>query len=163
VGAAVCIFANSILWKKIMSVSEHKTVEEQWQSVRERIAQRWPQLTKEELTSIDGDSRKLIALIQQRTGDTLSHIEEEIDRVAEQSYGLLQRVSRSARQATEESARYLQEGYTWARDGVSSSVQQAPATSVGIAFAAGTLLGTLIGMSLMRSLTPPPKHYGWYR
>jgi uncharacterized protein YjbJ (UPF0337 family) len=146
-----------------MSVSEHKTVQEQWKSVRERIAQRWPQLTKDELNSIDGDSRKLIALIQQRTGDNLSQIEEEIDRVAQQSSGLLERVQRSARQATEEGAQYLQESYTWARDGVSSSVRQAPATSVGIAFVAGTLLGTLVGMSLMRSLTPPTKHYGWYR
>lgn len=137
-----------------MSIDSHKSVEERWGALRSRIGERWPELSKQDLKAIGGDSRKLIALVHQRCGERLSTIEEEIDRIAQQSEGLLQRVTRQASDATQAGVDYLSDSYSAARANVQWGVRRAPLSSAGLAFVAGAALGMLLGRSLVRSVRP---------
>lgn len=93
-----------------------------------RIADRWPQLTEDEVRAIDGDSRKLVALVHQRTGEELSRIESQIDEIAASSGGLMSRLTAP----------------------VTKSVVQAPGRTLAVSFAAGMLVGIcLAGISIV--------------
>ena len=54
-------------------------VADRWNSIRQAIRQRWSQITDEDLRTIDGDSRKLVALVNQKTDMPLPEIEAAID------------------------------------------------------------------------------------
>ena len=74
-------------------------IAERWEQVRFQLRKHWPQLSNEDLSAIDGDSRKLIALVHQKTGADIREIESQIDTIAASSEGLLDRVNRTIQQA----------------------------------------------------------------
>jgi ElaB/YqjD/DUF883 family membrane-anchored ribosome-binding protein len=143
-----------------MASDQHSSVEERWNSIRSRVARRWPELSKQDLKSIDGDTRKLIALVHQRCGERLSTIEEEVDRIAEHSEGLMERVTRQAMDAGQAGVDYARDSYTAARSYVQSNVREAPLSTTAIAWVAGAAIGFMLGSSLIRSL--PPKNRSWW-
>lgn len=142
--------------------TERQAVKDQWEVIRARLRERWPQLSREDIQQIDGDSRKLIALIHQRTGEGLHDIEEAIDELAASSEGLLERVKRTASETVESSAEYVRGSYNYAREGITHRVEEQPGASLTVAFAGGALLGWLIGHSMARSVQQPRHWYDWH-
>jgi len=139
------------------SGAAHKTgteqqqfVEQKWTQIRSSLKARWPQLSDQDLQMIDGDSRKLVALVHQKTNLPLHEIEEGIDAIAAQSEGLLSRIARTASEFAQTASEYaqsagsqvsapVQRAYTQAREMVAAR----PLPSVASAFGAGMLLGIL--------------------
>ncbi|MEZ6078089.1 MAG: hypothetical protein R3C56_21180 [Pirellulaceae bacterium] len=46
------------------------SIEDRWEELRANIRRMWPDLSKDDLKEIGGDSRKLIALVHQKTSAT---------------------------------------------------------------------------------------------
>lgn len=129
------------------------SIEQRWDELRSNIRKMWPELSKEDLQEIGGDSRKLIALVHQKTGAAVHDIEERIDELAASSEGLLNRVVRSTQQAF---SSVSEQAYSSTREQVVAS----PVRSVGIAFGAGVLIG-LCAASLIKDVQNPPPRRFW--
>ena len=141
-----------------LSSDEAKLIETQWRSIRKQVSQHWPELTQDDLEQVSGDSRKLIAIIHQRTGKSLPEIEEVIDDIALNSNGLLSRVSNAITDVASNTAAQVSEaaGVTYERstesigrayDSLGDSVRRSPATVLPVAFGVGVLLGLILSSS----------------
>ena len=137
------------------------TIEERWDELRSKIKKQWPELTREDLSAIDGDVRKLIALVHQKTGAELSVIEKKIDEIAASSEGLLDRVGRNVKQAVSSTLDHVSQPLSDAYQSTRKSIVAAPAQSAGIAFGAGLLIG-LCTASLINDVTYTPPRRNWW-
>ncbi len=154
-----------------------------WSSLRRKIHNHWPEIGDSELRDVKGDSRRLVAIIHQRTGGTLSEIEEKIDKIAQESEGLLSRISGTAGDyaysakeglaggskyvsdkvgdCVESTGQLMRDGYQGAVDyssqgyqGTRSAIQSNPLQAAAIAFGTGAVVGYALLSSM---LIPPPK------
>lgn len=134
-----------------------------WEQLRTAIRKQWPSLSADDLSLIDGDSRKLIALVHQKTGADVSDIESRIDTIAEGSTGLLDRVTRSIQatgtQANDAVVEPLMQAYQTVEDQVSAY----PARAFAIAFGAGMVIGFCTSSVLRDAYKPRRTSYfeGW--
>lgn len=140
------------------SGGDQRTLEQRWDELRSQIRDRWPVLTKEDLQEIDGDSRKLIAMVHQKTGADISEIEHQIDQIAATSEGLLSRVTRTVQQATASAAASVAEPLSRAYRSTREQIETTPGRSAGIAFAAGVLIG-LCTASMVKDVQAPRHRY----
>lgn len=129
---------------------QQQFVEQKWDQIRSALKAKWSQLSDQDLQMIDGDSRKLVALVHQKTHLPLHEIEEEIDAIAAESEGLLSRIARTASEFAQTASQYaqtagsqvaapVQKVYSQARE----MVESRPLPSVATVFGAGMLLGIL--------------------
>ncbi|MCA9133929.1 MAG: hypothetical protein KDA45_12270 [Planctomycetales bacterium] len=133
-------------------------IAERWEQVRFQLRKHWPQLSNEDLSAIDGDSRKLIALVHQKTGADIREIESQIDTIAASSEGLLDRVNRTIQQAVASASDQVGEPLSQAYQATREQIVHAPGRSVGIAFAAGLLIG-LGAASMIRDVQAPRRSF----
>ena len=130
------------------------SLEERWEAVRSQVRKHWPQITKDEMAMIDGDSRKLVALVHQKTGADLSDIEAQIDEIAASSEGLLGRVTRTVQEAASSAAHQVSEPVAQAYQVVHEQITASPGRAACVAFTTGLMLG--LGMaSLVKDLVAP--------
>ncbi|HUG89716.1 MAG TPA: CsbD family protein [Planctomycetaceae bacterium] len=133
-------------------------LEGRWNELKGKIKERWGLLTDNELSQAEGDTDQLIGLIQQKTGASREHIEDELEdllataasaaeRVAENAREYVQRASSVAREQYAHAAESVREGYVQAED----VVRRHPAESVGVAFGVGLITGVVVGMLVRRS------------
>jgi uncharacterized protein YjbJ (UPF0337 family) len=133
-------------------------LEGRWNELKGRIKERWGLLTDHELTQAEGDTDQLIGLIQQKTGASREHIEDELEDILAASAAGVENAARAAReyaQRAAETARLqyehmagnVREGYAQAED----VVRRHPAESVAVAFGAGLIAGIVVGMLTRRS------------
>jgi ElaB/YqjD/DUF883 family membrane-anchored ribosome-binding protein len=132
------------------SSDQRKMVDERWDEIRSALKSQWPVLNNDDLNMIDGDSRKLVALVHQKTSLPLHEIEEGIDAIASRSNGLLTRLLRSTSEFTESATRQVESAARQVSEPVVRAAAEArrmvverPLPSVGTVFAAGFLLGLL--------------------
>ena len=132
------------------SGEQRKLVDERWDEIRSALRSQWPALSEQDLNLIDGDSRKLVALVHQKTNLPVHEIEEGIDAIAAQSNGLLTRILRSTGEFTGAAARQVESAARQVSEPVGRAVEQArqmvverPLPSIGTIFGAGFLLGLL--------------------
>ena len=129
-------------------------VADRWNSIRQAIRKRWSEITEDDLRAIDGDSRKLVALVNQKTEMPLHEIEVAIDEIAQQSGGLLSRVMSSASDFAADASRRVaepaREAWRQARD----TVAERPMASLGGAFGAGLAIGLCCGLLLFERPQP---------
>lgn len=139
--------------------ADEPNIEQRWEELRGNIRKMWPELTKEDLQAIDGDSRKLIALVHQKTGADIGDIESRIDELAASSEGLLNRVTRTTQQAFAAASERVGEPLTKAYSATRQQVVESPARSVGIAFGAGLLVGLCMASLIKDAVQPPARRY----
>jgi len=124
-----------------LKTSDHAEIAAQWNVVRSTVGERWPELTTEDLEAIDGDSRKLVAILHQKTGQDLPTIERELDKIAAQSGGLLQRVNASAQDLMHSASDRVQVTATQTRATLESQVLTNPTRALFASFGIGMLVG----------------------
>lgn len=146
---------------------QHLHVAQNWEAVQSEVYRRWPQISAEDLELVQGDSRKLAALIHQKTGQSLDEIEDALDDLAAESGGLLSRLSDSAHQAADSAANYarakaqnISQSGAHAYEAAEHAVVERPLSSVAVAFGVGFALGMCITSLLSSSSPPPPPP--WY-
>lgn len=122
---------------------QQKAVEESWNDIRAALKSKWSELTDQDLEMIDGDSRKLVALVSQKTSMPVHEIEEAIDQIASQSGGLLSRIAHSTAQLANAARRSVTMPADRVYQQARQMVEQQPMPSVGAAFGVGLLVGLL--------------------
>jgi hypothetical protein len=119
-------------------------VESRWKSLRSAIQARWSEISDDELRLIGGDSRKLVALINQKTDMPLGEIEQAIDEIAAGSGGLLTRVARSAGSIAKSAGQQVGGPLGQAYHEAQHQVARHPVMSLSTAFFAGMLIGVCV-------------------
>lgn len=134
-----------------------------WEELRAAIRKQWPSLSADDLSLIDGDSRKLIALVHQKTGADVSDIESRIDAIAEGSNGLFDRVTRSIQAAGTQANDAVVEPLIQAYHSVEDQVSAYPARAFAMAFGAGMVIGFFTSSVLKDAYAPRRNSYfeGW--
>jgi len=130
--------------EEIHQTRGHQQVEDKWSSIHAEIIDRWPQLTIYDLQLVDGDSRKLITIVHQKTGENLDEIENQIDEIAANSGGLLTEVSQMLHQAADP----VTDKVVQAQAAIGERIIRTPGQSLAIALGAGLFIGVCLSLTL---------------
>lgn len=126
-----------------------------WNQIKGQVREKWGEFTDNDFSKVEGNADQLVGLIQEKTGVARREIEAFLEEAIQDGEAVLQNVTESARkyanQATEvmreqydRVGRNLEAGYEEVQD----VVRTRPAESVGVAFAAGLVAGTVISLLL---------------
>lgn len=128
-----------------------------WKEIKGRVQEKWGQLTDEDLTRAKGSVNQFVGVIQQITGDATEDVERYLDEIMHEGDSVATRATEAAREYTTHAREAIQEQYGQAAEKVQEGYEQAeahvrqrPVESVAVAFGAGLVAGTLIGL-VMRS------------
>jgi len=143
-------------------------LEGHWNEIRGRLRERWSQLTDDELNEAYGDAEQLVGVIQQKTGQSRSEIEnfieesmaesssqyEQTKRKASKLAGQVQdrareyanQASESFNQQYEQASHAMQDGYQQMEE----AVRQRPFESVLTTFGVGLVAGVIVGLTCGR-------------
>jgi len=108
-----------------------------WREVRQKLKEKWNQLSDQDLRSFDGNVEHLIGQIQRKTGESRAAIEHFLDEFMDT---LNEEGSEMASQIRETA----QQGYEAVRDTYAEAeraVQRRPAQAVAVAFGLGMVAG----------------------
>jgi len=137
-------------------------LEGQWNQVKGKIQSRWGAVTDDELQRARGNANELVGVIQQRTGEARSAIEQFLDEAIHQGGSVAQQAMDSAREYVDTAREYVDQTaeaarrqYDEASEYVSAGVDQAqemvrrnPMESIAVAFGAGLVAGIVTGLVL---------------
>lgn len=99
-------------------------IDHDWAQLSRELRQKWPQLTRDDLKMTNGDSQKLVAIIHQKTGETLKKVEKEVDQVAANSGGLLSRLSGTMSEASHDAGEAVADAGHYVYDQVGAAGQE---------------------------------------
>lgn len=144
-------------------------LEGQWNELKGQIQERWGGLTDDELQQARGNANQLIGLIQQRTGEARSAIEDFLDnalhaggtrvqQAMDTAKDYAQQAKQAARDYGEQARDAARRGYEQVSAGVNTGMLEAqemvrrnPLESIGVAFGAGLIAGVITGLVLRSS------------
>lgn len=131
------------------------TLSGKWNEVKGFLAEKYGQLTGDEITLANGDVAKLIGIVQQKTGKAREEIEDFVQKSLSQAGNVVNRVAESATSIASGAAEYAQQGWQSVagavQDGYQNTrqmVRRSPVESVAIAFGFGALAGVVACLML---------------
>jgi uncharacterized protein YjbJ (UPF0337 family) len=116
----------------------------QWNTLRDRVKERWGQLTDDDLSIAGGNLDQLVSLIQQKTGEGREAIEKFLT-------DLVLRGSTAAAHAAEAAGHYAHQAGDRLRERsgrAEEMIRQNPAQAVFAAFGMGLVAGLILGLAL---------------
>lgn len=120
-----------------------------WNDIKGRVKQEWGNISDDDLKQVEGSIDRLVGLIQKKTGEARTQIEDTLRSLSEQSAGMLgsasqavQGVAQAAQDYANQASNRAKEQYDRAQD----MVRQRPAESVIVSFGTGVLLGVIVGL-----------------
>ncbi len=134
-----------------------------WNAMARAVKQKYNQVTDDELDMVDGSVQHLIALLQQKTGQTRQQVEEFMSEVCEKHGSTYAQfcdtmvdyadaAAESLRDGYGQVSRRVQRGYEQSVDTMSSR----PVISAGAALGVGLIVGVAIGLSIAAQRQPEP-------
>jgi uncharacterized protein YjbJ (UPF0337 family) len=131
------------------------TLKGNWNEIKGKLRTHWGQLTSDDLQTFNGNVEQLVGLIERKTGETRSAVEEFLNQVTSNGSATIGAAVEDARQYVEDAAQRIQQHSRQAmdsfRDGYQEAeqmVRQKPTESVAICFGVGVFVGLLVGLSL---------------
>lgn len=125
-----------------------------WDSVREAICQRWPQINRDELKSCDESAKALAEFVSLRVQDDVDEVRTLIGRHAPESDTTFAYLAESASDQARRASKAVSQAYQRAE----SQVQQYPTESTAVAFITGVILG---GVAATLYFTSRPQPSLW--
>jgi ElaB/YqjD/DUF883 family membrane-anchored ribosome-binding protein len=129
-------------------------VQENWDQLRERIRQKWPQFSDADLGQFEGNVDELVARIQRKTGANRDSIHEFLQTASQEGSTMMNRMKEQvsgtmagARDAVGNVAEQARHGYEQVQTRVGDTVHDHPGMTVAAAFGLGVIAG--IGLSLL--------------
>lgn len=133
------------------------TLQGSWNQVKGKIRDRWGELTDDELQSAKGSVEQLIGLIQRKTGETRSAIEDYLNSAtasgasaigagAEAMKDYFNTAAESVRDTAHDAMESVRVGY----DETEELVRRRPMESLAVCFGAGLIAGVIVTL-VMRS------------
>ena len=134
---------------------------ENWNDIRATLKSKWRQLTDHDLGRFTGTADQLVNLIQQRSGQAKSEIENQLEDIIAQERSATDQIVGALHNTGSLAADLLQENDDHACDKLVRGYREAttfvrgnPGAAVVILFASGLLAGLGIAMLLRRTLKP---------
>ena len=126
-----------------------------WNQLKGAIQEKWGQLTDDDVSRVRGNVDQLVALIQQKTGESRAKVEAFFDeamstgastigRAAEKFREYASDVAGSAHGQYDSASRAVSDGLETAQE----TVKRHPAESVAVCFGAGLIAGALLGLMM---------------
>jgi uncharacterized protein YjbJ (UPF0337 family) len=143
-----------------------QTLQGSWNEIKGKLRNKWGQLTNDDLQSAHGNVDQLIGLIQRKTGEARSSIEQFLDEATSGGASTFGQVTESAREYAQQAVENIQgrskqateqfrKGYDQASESLRHGYEQAehmiterPAESAAVCFGVGMLVGVILGLSL---------------
>jgi uncharacterized protein YjbJ (UPF0337 family) len=134
---------------------DQTTLKGNWNEIKGQLRERWGQLTNDDVQSFDGNVDQLVGLIQRKTGETRSAVENYLNDLADNGSAAIGAAAENARQYVQDAAQRIQDGSRQAVDTFRQSyeeaeeiVRQRPTESVAVCFGIGVFVGLLFGLTL---------------
>jgi uncharacterized protein YjbJ (UPF0337 family) len=143
-----------------------QTLKGNWNEIKGKIRNRWGQLTSDDLQAAQGNFEQLVGLIQRKTGETRSAIENYLDKLTSDDGSQVSHMAEMARQYGQQAMEQVQERSRQAADRFRHSmgqasetfrhryedaeqmVQERPAETLAVSFGIGILAGVMLGLCL---------------
>lgn len=134
-----------------------QTLQGNWNEIKGKLRSKWGQLTGDELQTFDGNVDHLIGLIQRKTGEARSAVENFLEEVTSNGASTFGQATAAVGEYAQQAASRLKETSQQAAESVRHGyeeaermVKQRPGESVAVCFGAGVLAGLMLGL-MMRS------------
>jgi uncharacterized protein YjbJ (UPF0337 family) len=134
------------------------TLQGNWNEIKGQLRKRWGQLTSDDVQTFNGNVDQLVGLIQRKTGEARSQVEDFLDEVSLKGSVSFTQATERVREYSQQAADRIQEGSQQAietfREGYEQAedmIRQRPTESVAFCFGIGVLVGLLIGASFRSS------------
>jgi uncharacterized protein YjbJ (UPF0337 family) len=132
-----------------------QTLQGNWNEFKGKLRSKWGQLTGDDVQTFDGNVERLVGLIQRKTGEARSTIENYLEELTANGSSSVAQAVETAReyahqasdrlqQTSKQAAESMQHGYEEAE----RIVKERPVESVAVCFAAGVLAGAVLGLML---------------
>lgn len=132
-----------------------QTLKGNWNSLRGKVKEKWGQLTDDELNRTEGNLDQVIGLIQRKTGDARTRIEDFLEQLTDEAPGMINRIAETAQEYAGAAAETVQNAAHQAYDTARSSIQATqqmvrrnPIESLSISFCAGLVSGVVVGLMI---------------
>ena len=142
-----------------------QTLQGNWNEIKGKLRNKWGQLTNDDLQSAHGNIEQLVGLIQRKTGEARSSVEQFLEEATSGGASAVSQAADTAREYAQQAMETVQErsrqaadsfrkSYGQASDTVRQSYDQAeelikerPAESAAVCFGVGMLVGVILGLS----------------
>jgi len=143
-----------------------QTLQGNWNEIKGKLRNKWGQLTSDDLQFAQGNVEQLVGLIQRKTGEARSSIEQYLDELTADGASTFSQAADTAREYAQQAMETVQErskqaaetfrkSYGQATDSLRQSYDQAeemikdrPAESAAVCFGVGMLVGVILGLAL---------------
>ena len=134
-------------------MTSEQMLEGNWNEIKDKLRQKWGQLTDDDFPQIRGDADQMIGIIQRKTGEAREAIErylQEVSGSAAAATGTAgdyaQQAAETVQQTAKQAADQVRSGY----DAAERFVRQRPKESLAVCFGVGVIAGVVITL-LLRS------------
>lgn len=124
-----------------------------WSELKGKAKQHWGQLNDDELREFEGTVEEFTGLLQRKTGEARSEIENWLKEADEQFRPYLENVAAQAREYAEQAGAAASEAVGRVKDQVAARqaeaedlVKRRPVESVAVAFGVGIITGVVVGL-----------------
>lgn len=143
-----------------------QTLQGNWNELKGKLRNKWGQLTNDDLQMAHGNVDQLVGLIQRKTGEARSAIENFLDEATADGASAFNQAAETAREyaqqavgavqdKSKQAAETIRKGYDQASESFRRGYEQTegmikdrPAESAAVCFGVGMLCGVILGLAL---------------
>ena len=122
----------------------------QWDQLKGQVRERWGEITDNDLARVQGNTDKLIGMIEQKTGAARRDIEQFLDTAMQHGECMVANAAETVRDYANRATEVVKDQYGRVNKQLESGIEEAqqairtrPGMSVGMAFGAGIVAGEL--------------------
>lgn len=127
-------------------MSNQAYLQENWDTIKEKLREKWRVLTDDDLDASKGDLRQLVGTIQRKTGEASDSVEKFCGQMLSSGNTAFHQAGESIRSGAREADASIRRTYAE----MESAVRHRPASSIAIGLAVGVLTGLTLSMLLRR-------------
>ena len=113
-----------------------------WNQLKGRVEEQWGEFADDEWAQCAGNIDQLVGLIQRKTGEARTEIEQTIESWCEQSSHMFAGATAKVQDYATQAVEAAKQQFSEAQD----VVKRHPAESVIVSFGTGLLLGVVVGL-----------------
>jgi uncharacterized protein YjbJ (UPF0337 family) len=143
-----------------------QTLQGNWNEIKGKLRNKWGQLTNDDLQQAQGNVDQLIGLIQRKTGEARSSVEQFLEdatasgasgfgQATESAREYAQQAMETVQERSKQAAESFRKGYGQAAETIRHGyedaeeiVRERPAESAAVCFGVGMLVGVVLGLTL---------------
>lgn len=127
-------------------MSNQAGLQENWDTIKEKLRNKWRELTDDDLDAAKDNFQHLVDTIQRKTGEASENVENFFGQILSSGNTAFYQVGESIRGGAKDANASIRRTYAE----MESAVRHRPASSIAIGLAVGVLTGLTLSMLLRR-------------